>query len=99
MADNKSSSGISTLSLLGVAFVTLKLLGKIDWSWWYVTMPFWIGFPIVCIFLFIAFIIEIRRESVRKFERERRLRNHQGKSRFQARLDDYMADQHSKLKS
>lgn len=31
------------VGLLGVLFVGLKLGGVIDWSWWYVTMPFWIG--------------------------------------------------------
>src|SRR6185369_11938768 len=29
------------LGLLGVAFVCMKLLGFIDWSWWWVTAPFW----------------------------------------------------------
>ncbi len=29
------------LPLLGIVFVTLKLLGKISWSWWWVTLPFW----------------------------------------------------------
>lgn len=29
--------------LLGVVFVTLKLLGLVDWSWWWVTAPFWGG--------------------------------------------------------
>jgi len=33
--------------VLGVVFVTLKLTGHIDWSWVYVTMPFWIGILIV----------------------------------------------------
>lgn len=41
------SNGINAFGLLGVVFVTLKLCGVIDWSWWYVTMPFWIGFAIV----------------------------------------------------
>jgi len=36
-----TSAGISTSSLLGVVFVTLKLCGVIDWSWWWVTVPFW----------------------------------------------------------
>lgn len=31
------------LGLLGVAFVVLKLTGYIDWSWWWVTLPFWGG--------------------------------------------------------
>lgn len=38
---NGSSDGIGVLGLLGIVFVTLKLTSVIDWSWWYVTMPFW----------------------------------------------------------
>jgi hypothetical protein len=40
---SSSSSGIGAVGLLGVAFVVLKLTGYIQWSWWYVTMPFWEG--------------------------------------------------------
>lgn len=29
------------IGLLGVAFVVLKLIGVINWSWWWVTLPFW----------------------------------------------------------
>lgn len=29
------------MNLLGVAFVVLKLCKVIDWSWWWVTAPFW----------------------------------------------------------
>lgn len=32
---------VSFLSLLGLAFVVLKLCGVISWSWWWVTAPFW----------------------------------------------------------
>ncbi len=35
---------IGFFSLLGIIFVTLKLCHIIDWSWWYVTTPFW-GIP------------------------------------------------------
>lgn len=48
---NNSSSGVGVLGLLGVVFVTLKLLGKIDWSWWYVTLPFWGGFVVLIVVL------------------------------------------------
>ena len=42
MSESKTASqGINVLSLLGVVFVTLKLCGVIDWSWWWVTLPFW----------------------------------------------------------
>jgi hypothetical protein len=36
-----SSGGVSATSLLGILFVGLKLTGYIDWSWWWVTFPFW----------------------------------------------------------
>lgn len=36
-----TSGGIGVFGLLGVVFVTLKLVGVIDWSWWWVTLPFW----------------------------------------------------------
>jgi hypothetical protein len=29
----------TTLDLLGIAFVVLKLCGVIDWSWWLVLLP------------------------------------------------------------
>lgn len=34
---------MTSLSLLGIVFVTLKLTGHIEWSWWWVTVPFWGG--------------------------------------------------------
>lgn len=36
------NKGISTSTLLGIAFVVLKLCNVIDWSWIWVTAPFWI---------------------------------------------------------
>lgn len=36
----------NVLGLLGVAFVVLKLTGHIDWSWWWVTLPFWGGLAV-----------------------------------------------------
>lgn len=51
MADTQTTSGgIGVYGLLGVAFVILKLCKVIDWSWWWVTCPFW-G-PIALFFLF-----------------------------------------------
>lgn len=57
------STGISTLGLLGVAFVVLKLTGYIDWSWIWVTLPFWISIPIFIVIFIVAVIIaSIRRD-------------------------------------
>lgn len=46
MSESNSSGGISVAGLLGVVFVTLKLTHVIDWSWWWVTAPFWGGLAI-----------------------------------------------------
>lgn len=46
---------ISTLSMLGIIFVVLKLCGVISWSWWWVLCPFWLpAFFIGVIVLYIA---------------------------------------------
>lgn len=29
------------LEVLTIVFVVLKLMGTIDWSWWWVTSPLW----------------------------------------------------------
>ena len=46
VSSSAQSGGVSVLGLLGVLFVGLKLTGYIDWSWWYVTMPFWGAFAL-----------------------------------------------------
>ena len=38
------SIGIGFLEILAIVFITLKLLGKISWSWWWVLCPLWIPF-------------------------------------------------------
>ena len=51
MADNNATSGgITGAGLLGVLFVALKLTGVIDWSWWWVTLPFWAGLALLAVF-------------------------------------------------
>lgn len=40
-SSSSASGGIGVSGLLGVAFVVLKLMGIITWSWWWVTAPFW----------------------------------------------------------
>ena len=41
-----SNQGIGLPGILLVVFITLKLVGAIDWSWWWVTAPFWGGFAL-----------------------------------------------------
>ena len=52
-SSSSSSGGAVVLGLLGVLFVGLKLTGYIDWSWWWVTAPFWGGFALVAAMLVI----------------------------------------------
>ena len=56
----KFSGWLSTL--LTVLFVGLKLTNHIDWSWWWVLSPLWIGLAIgvveLIIVLFLYFTIK-----------------------------------------
>lgn len=45
-----------TTQVLGIVFVTLKLTHYIDWSWWWVTAPFW-GPMAIAIGLLLLFAI------------------------------------------
>lgn len=51
-------TGISICSALGVAFIILKLLDKIDWSWWWVTAPFW-GPVVLAAAIYLGFLLLI----------------------------------------
>jgi len=52
---------IGFCNILAIIFITLKLIGKITWSWWWVLSPLWIPFSIVfilSIFYVLIIIIE-----------------------------------------
>jgi hypothetical protein len=58
MSDNNSTSGgIGFASLLTIVFITLKLLGKITWSWWWVLSPLWISFLLIIVLLGIVLLV------------------------------------------
>jgi hypothetical protein len=52
---SSSSSGGGFCGLLTIVFMTLKLTGYIDWSWWWVLAPLWIGFAVCIAFLVLIF--------------------------------------------
>lgn len=54
-----SSGGVSFTGLLLIVFITLKLTHVIDWSWWWVLSPLWIGLAVFMIFMVIAVIAMI----------------------------------------
>jgi hypothetical protein len=55
--ENTKSSGISLTMVLFIVFLILKLTNNIDWSWWWVTSPLWIGLAIVIAVLLIVGLI------------------------------------------
>lgn len=61
MEQNTSvTAGTSFFTLLGVAFIIMKLCGVIDWSWLWVLAPLWgplaLGGIILIVLLIIALI-------------------------------------------
>jgi hypothetical protein len=58
MSNNNSttqSGGIGFFGLLAIVFITLKLMGYITWSWWWVLAPLWAPLAVVlAIFLIIV---------------------------------------------
>lgn len=55
--NNTTNSGIRFAGLLTVAFIVLKLVGVINWSWWWILAPVWISAIIGIIILVIVLII------------------------------------------
>ena len=81
---SSSRSSVSTLGLLGIAFVVLKLTNYINWSWWLVTLPFWGGI-VVFLFGLILWIIY----SALVHEKPKIIK----KSRFEQKLKDAIKEQ------
>jgi hypothetical protein len=61
VSDSSSSSagGIGFTGLLAIVFITLKLTHVIDWSWWWVLSPLWIGAIVGIVLFAIAIAIAI----------------------------------------
>ncbi len=71
---SSSSAGIGFTGALTIVFITLKLVGTIDWSWWWVLSPLWMGFAIILaiiigvgvIGVLIAFLEHKKEEKLKK---------------------------------
>ena len=48
---------VGFLSVLALIFITLKLIGIIKWSWWWVLAPLWIPMAIVICLIGICLIV------------------------------------------
>ena len=55
--DKPTTSGIGIGTILFLIFMTLKLTGDIDWSWWWVFSPLWIPLVAMISIMGIAVII------------------------------------------
>lgn len=55
--NSTSSGGIGIFSIMFLIFMTLKLTGFIDWSWWWVTAPLWGGFLLVVLIFVIIYLV------------------------------------------
>ena len=79
MKNNKNYSagcGLGLVGVLTVVFVVLKLVGVINWSWWWVLSPLWISaillIPIVIIVVVAAILIDVRWRKGRLYNRWKR---------------------------
>jgi hypothetical protein len=60
-SSSSSSGGIGCVGLLQVAFIVLKLLGKIDWSWVWVLAPTWASIALGVVVFLAVLLIASRR--------------------------------------
>lgn len=60
MDKNNNTGAMKFCDVLLIVFVVLKLVGVIDWSWWWVLAPFWIP-TLIVIFLIVAIKIAERK--------------------------------------
>lgn len=62
-SSNKNSgtgSGIGFFGLLTIAFIVLKLVGVIKWSWLWVLSPIWItGLIFIAIKIFVIILVAV----------------------------------------
>lgn len=64
MSNEKTTSGgIGFGSLLLLTFIILKLVGVIDWSWWWVLSPIWIPVVLLMAVSILLFVVVVYTES------------------------------------
>ena len=63
MEDNNrtTAGGIGFAGLLTIAFIVLKLLGVITWSWVWVLSPIWISILLTLLIVLVIIIIAVFR--------------------------------------
>lgn len=56
MSKERKPWTITPVIALGLIFITLKLMGYITWSWWWVTAPFWGGLALLLVIIAVLFM-------------------------------------------
>ena len=69
--NNSTSGGLGLSTVLFLIFLVLKLCNVIDWSWWWVTSPLWIGACLI-VLLFIGLWIYYSIEEARMSPKPKR---------------------------
>jgi hypothetical protein len=69
-----SSGGVGLGGLLTVLFVGLKLGHVIDWSWWWVLSPLWIGASLAIVVLLVGVLFAIIASGVAAYVTKRALK-------------------------
>lgn len=62
MEKSSSGGGIGLSALLQVAFIVLKLLKVINWSWWWVLAPTWISVAIGIVAGVLMFLLATKKD-------------------------------------
>ncbi len=58
MSDSSyNGGGIGFWGLLTIVFIVLKVLGKINWSWWIVLLPLWVGWSLTVLCIIVGAIL------------------------------------------
>nr|WP_294922143.1 hypothetical protein [uncultured Flavobacterium sp.] len=57
--NSTNNGGIGFAGLLTIVFITLKLTHYIDWSWWWVLAPIWIGVAVFIAVIVIVLLIAV----------------------------------------
>ena len=57
--NNAGSNGIGFFGLLGIAFIVMKCLNQITWSWVWVLAPLWMPMLVTILVLFGAFVFSV----------------------------------------
>lgn len=54
---NDTSGGAGLLGALQIIFIVLKCCNLVDWAWWQVFLPFFIGLGFIAIFCIALLVI------------------------------------------